>query len=117
MLEIYFSELFSNINNPKACFQARKIRLPFFSYRSLLLSTSVLNDKQLINVDRIELKPSKVCKSWYIITASSFAFSAVASRFSQLLKCDTDMVASYCIVPYLQRCYASLDTSSAVHDY
>ena len=44
MLEIYFSELFSNITNPKACFQARKIRLPFFSYRSLLLSTNVLND-------------------------------------------------------------------------
>ena len=30
VLEIYFSELFSNITNPKVCFQARKIRLPFF---------------------------------------------------------------------------------------
>ena len=30
VLEIYFGELFSNITNPKACFQARKIRLPFF---------------------------------------------------------------------------------------
>ena len=30
MLEIYFNELFSNITNPKACFQASKIRLPFF---------------------------------------------------------------------------------------
>ena len=39
------SELFSNITNPKACFQVRKIRQPFFSYRSLLLSTSVLNDR------------------------------------------------------------------------
>ena len=47
MLEIYFSELFSYITNPKACFQARKIRLPFFSYRSLLLSTSILNDSAL----------------------------------------------------------------------
>ena len=44
MLEIYFNELFSSIANLKACFQTRKIRLPFFSYRSLLLSTSVLND-------------------------------------------------------------------------
>ena len=73
--------------------------------------------KQLINMDRIELKPSEVHKSRYTVTASSFAFSAIASRFLQLLKCDTDMVASYCIVPYLQRCYASLVTSSAVHDY
>ena len=44
--------------------------------------------KQLINVDGIELKPSDVCKSRYIVTASLFAFSAIASRFSQLLKCD-----------------------------
>ena len=45
--------------------------------------------KQLINVDGIELKPSDVRKSRYIVLASSsFAFSAVASRFPQLLKCD-----------------------------
>ena len=77
--------------------------------------------KQLINVDRIELKPSDVCKSrcesQSIVTASSITFSAVASRFPQLLKCDTDMLASYCVVPYLQCCYASLFMSSAVHDY
>ena len=68
---------------------------------------------QLINMDGIELKPSDVCKSWSIITASSFAFSAIASRFPQLLKCDTNMVASY----RMQRCYASLVTSNAVHNY
>ena len=55
--------------------------------------------KQLINVDGIELKPSDVHKSWSIVTASSFVFSAVASYFPQLLKCDTIMVASYCVVP------------------
>ena len=73
--------------------------------------------KQLINVDGIELKPSNVCKSRSIITASSFAFSAIASCFPQLLKWDTDMVASYCIVPYLQHCYALLVMNNAVHDY
>ena len=76
--------------------------------------------KQLINVDGIELKSSDVHKSQYsyIVTASaSFAFSAVASRFPQLLKCDTDMVAFYYVVSYLQRCYALLVTSNAVHDY
>ena len=57
--------------------------------------------KQLINVDGIELKPSDVCKSQSIVTASLFAFSAVASRFPQLLKYNTDMVASYHKVPYL----------------
>ena len=60
--------------------------------------------KQLINVDGIELKPSDVHKSWYIVTASLLAFSAIAFRFPQLLKCDTDMVAFYRVVPYLQRC-------------
>ena len=44
--------------------------------------------KQLINVDGIELKLSDVRKSRYIVTALSFAFSAIASRFPQLLKCD-----------------------------
>ena len=44
--------------------------------------------KQLVNMDGIELKPSDVRKSQYIVTASSFAFSVVASRFPQLLKCD-----------------------------
>ena len=56
-------------------------------------------------------------KSRSIITASSFAFSAIASCFPQLLKYDADMVVSYRVVPYLQRCYALLVTSSAVHDY
>ena len=66
--------------------------------------------KQLINVDGIKLKPSDVRKSHSIATASSSVFSAVTSCFPKLLKCHTDMVASYHVVPYL-RCYASLVTS------
>ena len=68
--------------------------------------------KQLINMDGIELKPSYVCKSLSIVTP----FSAIASCFPQLLKWDADMVESYRVVPYLQRCYASLVTSNAVHN-
>ena len=68
-------------------------------------------------MDGIELKPSNVCKSWSITTASSFAFSTIASRFLQLLKHDTDMLASNHIVLYLQRCYASIVSNNAVHDY
>ena len=49
----------------------------------------------------IELKPSDVRKSRSIVTASSLAFSAIESHFAQLLKCNTDMVASYRVVPYL----------------
>ena len=58
-----------------------------------------------------------VCKIRPIVTASSLAFSAVSSRFPQLLKCDTNMVVSYRVVPYLQHCYASLVMSNAVHNY
>ena len=43
-------------------------------------------------------------KSRTIVTASSFAFSAFAFRFPQLLKRDADMVASYRVIPYLQCC-------------
>ena len=68
-------------------------------------------------MDEIELKPSDVRKSRFIAIASSFVFSAIASHFPQLLKCDTDMVVSYCIVPYLQCCYALLVMSNVVHDY
>ena len=58
------------------------------------------------------------CAQAGITAASSFAFqSVVASRFPQLLKCDTDMVASYHVVPYLQRCHALLVMGNAVHDY
>ena len=53
-------------------------------------------------MDGIKLKPSDVRKSQSVVTVSSLAFSAIASRFAQLLKCGTDMVASYRIVPYLQ---------------
>ena len=51
--------------------------------------------KQLINMNGIEPKPSDVRKSRSIVTTSSFAFSAIASRFPQFLKCNTNMVASY----------------------
>ena len=63
--------------------------------------------KQLINMDGIKLKPSDMRESQSIVTTSSFVFSAVTSHFPQLLKCDTNMVASYRVVPYLQHCYAS----------
>ena len=66
--------------------------------------------KQLINVDGIELKPSNVCKSRSIVTASLFAFSAIASRFPQLLKYDTNMVASYRVIPYLRTTLLCLAT-------
>ena len=74
---------------------------------------------QLINMDGIEFKPSDMRTNRYIITASSpvCIFAAVASRFPQLLKCDTDMVVSYCVVPYLRRYHALLVTGNAVHDY
>ena len=57
----------------------------------------------------LSLKPSDMHKSRSIVTVKAllFAFSAVASRFPQVLKCVTNMVASYRIVPYLQRCYAT----------
>ena len=76
--------------------------------------------KELINVDRIELKPSNVCQGWSIAASSSLAFSAIASHFPQFLKHDTnksDMVPSYHVVAYLQRFYASLVTSNATHNY
>ena len=41
---MHFIWLFSSIAYFRVCFEAHKIRLPFFSCRSLLLSTSVLND-------------------------------------------------------------------------
>ena len=37
--------------------------------------------------------------------------------FPQLLRHKTDMVASYHVVPYLQRCYAWVVTSSTIHNY
>ena len=68
-------------------------------------------------MDGIKLKPSNMHKSPSIVTVLLFVFSAITPRFPQLLKCDTDMVGSYGVVPYLQRYYASLVTSNAVHDY
>ena len=68
-------------------------------------------------MDGIKLKPSDAHKIQFITTVSSFAFSAITSRFPQLLKCDTNMVVFYRVVSYLQHCYTSLVMSNAVHDY
>ena len=54
-------------------------------------------------------------KHRYVIS-SSLEFLAISS-FPQLLRCKTNMVASYRVVPYLQCCYAWVVTSSAVHNY
>ena len=53
--------------------------------------------KQQITMDGIKLKPSNMCKSRSIITASSFVFSSIASHFPQLLNRDTDIIVSYCV--------------------
>ena len=42
VLEMHFNRLFSSIASFKVCFLVRKMRLPFFSCQSLLLSTTVL---------------------------------------------------------------------------
>ena len=52
----------------------------------------------------------------YGISLSLREFLAISS-FPQFLRRKTDMVASYRVVPYLQRCYAWVVTSSAVHNY
>ena len=44
VLKVHFSRLFSNKVYFRACFEMRKIQLPFFSCQSLLLSTNALND-------------------------------------------------------------------------
>ena len=71
-------------------------------------------------MDRIEFKLSETCakadyKHRYTISLL-LEFLAI-SLFPQLLRRKTDMVASYHVVPYLQRCYAWVVTSSAVHNY
>ena len=69
-------------------------------------------------MDGIKLKPSDVHKSQPIAKAFLLAFSAIAF-FLQLLKCETDTVVSFCVVPYLQHryTYALLVMSNTVHDY
>ena len=67
-------------------------------------------------MDGIELKPPDVHHSLYKLLALSLAFLSKVS-FPQLIRQETDMVASYRIVPYLQHCYAWVITSSAVHNY
>ena len=56
---------------------------------------------------------AKACK----LTVILLAFSAVTSFIPQFLRCETNMVASYRLVPYLQRCHAWVVTSSAVNNY
>ena len=53
-----------------------------------------------------------MCIIAYKLIALSFAFSPIVS-FPLLLKCETDMVVSYCIVPYLLWCYAWVVTNNA----
>ena len=45
VIELHFRWLFSSKAYFKVCFEAGKIYWPFFSYQSLLLGTSVPNDK------------------------------------------------------------------------
>ena len=45
VLELHFSWFLSRKVYFKVCFEVQKIWLPFFSYQSLLLGTSVPNDK------------------------------------------------------------------------
>ena len=62
-------------------------------------------------MDRIEFKLSDVSQTesasykYRYAISLSLEFLAI-SLFPQLLRCKTDMVASYRVVPYLQRCYA-----------
>ena len=48
LLKMHFSRLFSSTAYFKVCFEMCKIRLPFFSCRSLLLSTSIFNDMEIL---------------------------------------------------------------------
>ena len=70
--------------------------------------------KQLININGIKLKPSVMHKSQSSTIASLFAFLAIATFPQKLLKRDTDMVASYCIILHLIAmllCLASYEQS------
>ena len=61
-----------------------------------------------------------MCQRLYKLIALSLAFLAqflAISSFHQLMRCETDMVMSYRIVPYLQCCYAWVVTSNAVLNY
>ena len=63
----------------------------------------------------IELKLSNLHQSLYQFIASPFRLQPL--HFSSALRCESDMVASYRVVPYLQCCYARVVTSNAVHNY
>ena len=73
--------------------------------------------KQLINVDS---SLSKCTKASLLLQHDCFiyrAFQPLHLFLTELLKSDTDIVASYYqVVPYLKHCYASLAMSSAAHD-
>ena len=73
---------------------------------------------KLIDAYGIKLNPSGICKSWPIAVALLSTFSTIAYLFLSFWKVyDTDMVASYHIVPFMQCYCASVITSNAVHDY
>ena len=66
----------------------------------------------------VGITPFQHCSNTFKLNKhAKVAFSAIASRFPQLLERDTDMVASYCVELYLQHCYALLVTSNPVHNY
>ena len=55
-------------------------------------------------------------KSYNKLIVISLAFSTIVS-FPQLVRCETDMVATYRIIPYLQHCYDWVVKSNSVHNY
>ena len=71
--------------------------------------------KQLIEVNEVELKLFAYATASKVI-ALSLALLVIAPT-PQLLRHETDMVVSYHIVPYLQRCYAWVVKCSALHNY
>ena len=58
-------------------------------------------------MDGIELEPFNVRKSQPVAIASLFALSVIVC-YSQRLKSETYMVASYHVVPCLQSCLPSV---------
>ena len=76
MLEIHLSQRFSNIAYFKARFEVHKIWLPFFSYRSPLLSTSILNDtNEIYGTAQLNLTLARVS-----LTGALLFLSELASR-------------------------------------
>ena len=51
-----------------------------------------------------------------LLTCAKACFSAILS-FTHLMRCEANVVVSYCVVPYWQCCYAWVIMSNAVHNY